>query len=75
MILKLATVGFALVSLFVSYLIFVAWGSWSWADFFCAGSYWECHRKAVPDVVIFGVVPFLVWATSLWLLVRAWKRR
>jgi hypothetical protein len=72
---KVATVGLAIITLVVIYLVYLAWGSWTWAPFLCSGTYWECHRKAVPEVAIFGFIPLIVWATCLWLFLRAWKRR
>jgi len=72
--LKIATFGFAIATLALIYLLFVGWLVWSLTDFDCAGSYWQCHGNAVPDLAIYVGVPVLGWATYGWLLIRAWKK-
>lgn len=74
--LKLFTFGFGLATLGLAYLCFADWYAWSMVDFdYCAGTYWQCHRSAVPYFVISLGIPVVGWATYGWLLIRAWKTK
>jgi len=74
-ILKLFTFGFAVATIGLVCFFFPGWYVWQMADFDCVGTYWECHRRVIPEVIKFQGIPLLGWLAYAWLLRRAWKNK
>ena len=77
MILKLLTLGFALLTFGLALWLFASWYVYSMAEFDCAdrtGDIAACASAIHWKVEMQAAIPIVVWGIIGWLLIRAWKK-